>query len=118
MRPAELGYAIAVIASLAFFGFPAHAGPDRAHVVNVYAWADYFPPSVVEKFQSETGIHVNYTVFDSADTAETALSVGSSNYDIVTMNAAPHLAREIPKGFWRTLDQPQIPNARNADPQC
>ena len=117
MRPAELGYAIAVIASLAFFGLPAHAGPDRAHVVNVYAWADYFPPSVVEKFQAETGIHVNYTVFDSADTAETALSVGSSNYDIVTMNAAPHLAREIPKGFWRTLDQPQIPNARNADPQ-
>jgi putrescine transport system substrate-binding protein len=108
---------LAVIASFVFFGVPAHSAPDRAHVVNVYAWADYFPQSVVEKFQSETGIHVNYTVFDSADTAETALSVGSSNYDVVTMNASPHLAREIPKGFWRTLDQPQIPNARNADPQ-
>jgi putrescine transport system substrate-binding protein len=72
---------------------------------------------VVEKFQSETGIHVNYTDFDSPDTAETALSVGSSNYDIVTMNASPHLAREIPKGFWKKLDQSQIPNARNADPQ-
>jgi len=43
--------------------------------------------------------------------------VGSSNYDIVTMNASPHLAREIPKGFWKKLDQSQIPNARNADPQ-
>jgi putrescine transport system substrate-binding protein len=108
---------LAVIASLVFFGLPTLAAPDRAHVVNVFAWADYFPQSAVDKFQSETGIHVNYTVFDSADTAETALSIGSSNYDIVTMNASPHLAREIPKGFWRKLDQPQIPRALNADPQ-
>lgn len=108
---------LAVIASVVFFGMPTLAAPDRAHVVNLYAWADYFPQSVVDKFQLETGIHVNYTVFDSADTAETTLSVGSSNYDIVTMNASPHLAREIPKGFWKKLDQSQIPNARNADPQ-
>jgi putrescine transport system substrate-binding protein len=33
------------------------------------------------------------------------------------MNASPHLAREIPKGFWKKLDQSQIPYARNADPQ-
>jgi putrescine transport system substrate-binding protein len=108
---------LAVIASLVFVGLPARAAPDRAHVINVYAWSEYFPPSVVDKFQTETGMHVNYTVFDSPDTAETALSVGGSNYDIVTMNASPHLAREIPKGFWKKLDQSQIPNARNADPQ-
>jgi putrescine transport system substrate-binding protein len=84
---------------------------------HIYAWSDYFPESVVQKFQSETGIHVNYSVFDSPDAAETTLSAGSSNYDIVTMNASPHLAREIPKGFWKKLDQSQIPNARNADPQ-
>jgi putrescine transport system substrate-binding protein len=108
---------LAVIVSSVFFSLPTRAAPDRAHVVNVYAWAEYFPQAVVEKFQSETGIHVNLAVFDSPDVAETALSVGSSNYDIVTMNASPHLAREIPKGFWKKLDQAQIPNARNADPQ-
>ena len=110
-------YLRAAIASSVLFGLPAGATPDRAHVVNIYAWADYFPQSVVDKFQAETGIHVNYTVFDSPDTAETALSVGSSNYDIVTMNASPHLAREIPKGFWKKLDQSQMPNGHNADPQ-
>jgi len=108
---------LAVMASFVPFGLPARAAPARDHVVNVYAWSDYFPKSVVDKFQAETGIHVNYTMFDSPDAAETALSVGSSNYDIVTMNASPHLAREIPKGFWKKLDQAQIPNARNADPQ-
>src|ERR1019366_8509739 len=50
-------YLLAVIASFVFFGLPTRAAPDRAHVVNVYAWSDYFPQSVVEKFQSETGVH-------------------------------------------------------------
>jgi putrescine transport system substrate-binding protein len=90
---------------------------DRTHVVNIYAWESYFPKTVIDKFQSETGMHVNYSLFDSPDAAETALSVGSSNYDIVTMNASPQLAREIPKGFWKKLDRAAIPNARNADPR-
>jgi putrescine transport system substrate-binding protein len=118
MNSPSVGNYLLAFAALVFcLEMPARAAQDRAHVVNIYAWSDYFPQSVVEKFQSETGIHVNYTVFDSPDTAETALSVGSSNYDIVTMNASPHLAREIPKGFWKKLDQAQIPNVRNADPQ-
>ncbi len=94
----------------------AHAGNDRQSILNVYAWAEYFPPSVVQKFEAETGIHVNYSVFDSPETAETSLSLGHSNFDIVTMNAVPHLAREIPQHFWKALDTAQIPNARNADP--
>jgi putrescine transport system substrate-binding protein len=90
---------------------------DRAKVLNIYAWAEYFPPAVIAKFQSETGIHVNYTVLDSPETAETILSVGHSDYDLVTMNAAPELAREIPRGFWKKLDLASLPNMRNADPQ-
>ena len=105
---ALIGYCCCVEASMA---------ADRAHVVNVYTWSEYFPKSVVDKFQAETGMHVNLAYFDSPDAAETALSVGSSNYDVVTMNASPHLQREIPKGFWKKLDASKIPNARNADPQ-
>src|ERR1700722_16989595 len=93
------------------------AAADRAKVLNIYAWSEYFPPDLIAKFQAESGIHVNYAVLDSPETAETILSVGNSNYDIVTMNAAPELAREIPKGFWMKLDQAKLPNARNADPQ-
>jgi putrescine transport system substrate-binding protein len=93
------------------------AAADRAQVLNIYAWAEYFPPPLIAKFQAETGIHVNYAVLDSPEAAETILSVGHSNYDIVTMNASPELAREIPKGFWKKLDPASLPNARNADPQ-
>lgn len=110
--------ASAAALGLAFWiGMSCAAAADRAKVLNIYAWSEYFPVSVIEKFQAETGIHVNYAMLDSPETAETILSVGSSNYDIVTMNAAPELAREIPKGFWKKLDQTKLPNARNADPQ-
>ena len=90
---------------------------DRDHVLNVYAWAEYFPAPLIAEFERATGMHVNVTVLDSPDTVETALSAGSSNYDLVTMNASPHLAREIPQGFWRRLDLSKMPNARNADPE-
>jgi putrescine transport system substrate-binding protein len=117
-RPAiiRLHRLLAGIAVGAVLGSAVQAA-DRAHVVNIYAWESYFPKTVIDKFQSETGMHVNYSLFDSPDAAETALSVGSSNYDIVTMNASPQLAREIPKGFWKKLDRAAIPNARNADPR-
>jgi putrescine transport system substrate-binding protein len=117
-RPAiiRLNRLLAGIAVGAVLGSAVQAA-DRAHVVNIYAWESYFPKTVIDKFQSETGMHVNYSLFDSPDAAETALSVGSSNYDIVTMNASPQLAREIPKGFWKKLDRAAIPNARNADPR-
>ncbi len=90
---------------------------DRAHVLNIFAWAEYFPPPLIAQFEAHSGIHVNYTVLDSPEMAETILSAGSSNYDLVTMNAAPELGREIPKGFWKALDWARIPNARNADPK-
>jgi putrescine transport system substrate-binding protein len=93
------------------------AAADRAHVLNIYAWTEYFPPPLIAKFEAESGIHVNYAVLDSPEMAETILSVGNSNYDLVTMNAAPQLGREIPKGFWKVLDRARIPNARNADPK-
>ncbi len=93
------------------------AAAERAKILNIYAWSEYFPASLIAKFQAETGIHVNYAVLDSPETAETILSVGHSNYDLVTMNASPELAREIPKGFWKKLDPASLPNARNADPQ-
>ncbi len=89
---------------------------DRSHIVNVYAWAEYFPPSVIDKFQQATGMHVNLTLLDSVNVAETTMSVGHSNYDVVTMNATPQLVREIPGGYWKKLDRAAIPNAVNADP--
>jgi putrescine transport system substrate-binding protein len=107
---------VALIGIALWFGMSGALAADRAKVLNIYAWPEYFPQSLIAQFQAGTGIHINSTVLDSPDTAETILSVGHSDYDLVTMNASPQLAREIPRGFWKKLDLAAIPNARNADP--
>jgi len=107
---------VAMVGVALWFGMSGAMATERAKVLNIYAWPEYFPKSLILKFEADTGIHVNSTVLDSPDTAETILSVGHSNYDLVTMNASPQLAREIPKGYWKKLDLAAIPNARNADP--
>ena len=89
------------------------AGEER--VLNLYSWAEYFPEDVIAKFEAQTGIRVNYSVFDSNDVAETTLSAGQSGFDLVTVNASPHLGRQIPKGLWRPLDLSRLHNLANVD---
>ena len=42
---------------------PVAAGEEQ--VVNVYNWSDYIDPAMLEKFTAETGIKVNYDVYDA-----------------------------------------------------
>ncbi len=94
---------------------PVYCAQEEA-VLNVYSWAEYFPAPMLRRFEAETGIHVNYTVMDSNDVMETTLSAGHSGFDLVTVNASPHLAREIPKHLWQPLDKAHIRTIGNADP--
>jgi putrescine transport system substrate-binding protein len=90
---------------------------DEIRVLNLYAWAEYFPAAVIQQFETETGIKVNYATLDSNDVAETTLSAGHSGFDLVTVNASPHLGRQIPKGLWLALDLARITHLRNVDPR-
>ena len=92
------------------------AAANAEGILNLYAWADYFPASVIEEFQKTTGIQVNYDVFDSNETLEAKLAAGHSGYDVVVPNASPHLARQIPAGFYQPLDVKRLQNYRNLDP--
>ncbi len=93
------------------------AQSEDGKVLNLYAWAEYFPSIVLRQFEGETGIKVNYATLDSNDVAETTLSAGHSGFDLVTVNASPHLGRQIPKGLWLPLDLARIPNRDNVDPK-
>ena len=53
-----------------------HVETDAEKVVNVYNWSDYIDDTVIDKFQKEYGIHVNYDVFDSNEVLETKLLAG------------------------------------------
>ena len=107
-------------------GAPAASAPAAApagavdtgeeKVLNVYNWSDYIDPTVLEGFTRETGIKVNYDVFDSNEVLETQLLAGSTGYDIVVPSAS-FLERQIKAGVFQKLDKSLLPNLKNLDPE-
>jgi putrescine transport system substrate-binding protein len=94
----------------------APGGGPEDKILNVYNWSDYIEPSVLAEFTKQTGIKVNYDVFDSNAVLETKLLTGHTNYDVV-VPSAPFLKRQISAGVFQKLDKSQLPNLKNLDPQ-
>ncbi len=83
--------------------------------VNVYNWSDYIDPAVIEDFTAETGIAVNYDVFNSNDIVETKLLAGGSGYDVVVLSDI-YVFRTIEAGALLPLDKGKLPNLRHMWP--
>lgn len=98
---------------LAVLGAPERAD---AETLNVYNWNDYIAEDTLDRFTAETGIAVNYDVYDSLELLEQKLLVGRSGYDIIVPTARPTLARLITAGAVQKLDKAKIPNLANLDP--
>jgi putrescine transport system substrate-binding protein len=97
--------------------FAGGASAQEEKRLNIYNWSDYIAEDTVPKFEKQTGIKVNYDVYDSNDVLEAKLSAGHSGYDVVVPSAAPYLAREAVAGIFRTIDKAALKNYGNLDPQ-
>ena len=86
-------------------------------VVNVYNWTDYIDPAVLERFTAETGIKVQYDMYDSLETLEGKMLAGKSGYDIIVPTSEPTFSRLIAAGALQKLDRSRIPNLANLDPK-
>lgn len=94
-----------------------HAADARQRTVNVYNWNDYIGPDTIAQFQAETGIRVNYDVYDSNDILEAKLLAGRSGYDVVFPTAKPYAERHIHAGLYLPLDREKLPHLANLDPK-
>ncbi len=103
-------FAVVVAASL-----PGSAAEEK--LLNIYNWSDYIAPDTVAKFEAETGIKVNYDVYDSNEVLEAKLLAGKSGYDLVVPSASPFLARQIKAKVYRKLDKAKLKNYDNLDKQ-
>jgi putrescine transport system substrate-binding protein len=86
------------------------------NVVNVYNWSDYIAEDTVAKFEAETGIKVNYDVFDSNELVEAKLLAGGSGYDVVVPSGF-FLERQVAAGLFLPFDKAKLPNLANMDPE-
>ncbi|MCF8482468.1 MAG: polyamine ABC transporter substrate-binding protein [Rhodospirillum sp.] len=97
----------------ALFAGQAFAAEEK--VLNVYNWSDYIAEDTLAKFEAETGIKVNYDVYDSNELLESKLLAGHSGYDIVVPTDHT-FSRLIAAGILQKLDKSKIPNFANLDP--
>ena len=86
-------------------------GPN---VVNVYNWADYIHPDVLDMFEAETGIKVNYDLYDSSEVVDVKLLTGNSGYDVV-VHSNRFSERLAPIGIYEKLDMSRFENLGNLD---
>ena len=85
-------------------------------VLNIYNWSDYVAPDAVENFEKETGIKVNYDVYDSNEALEAKLMAGSSGYDLVFPSNS-FIERQIKAGVYEEIDKSKLSNYGNLDQQ-
>ncbi|WIY53149.1 polyamine ABC transporter substrate-binding protein [Devosia sp. YIM 151766] len=84
-------------------------------VLNVYNWSDYIAEDTIANFEAETGIKVNYDVYDSNEIVDAKLLAGNSGYDIV-VPSGNFVERQIKFGLIAPLDKSKLPNLSNLDP--
>ena len=89
---------------------------ETERTINVYNWGEYIDESILEEFEEETGIHVNYKTFASNEMLYSAIKGGGNNYDVI-FPSDYMVARMREEGMLRELDYSKIPNAANIDPR-
>ena len=78
-------------------------------VVNVYNWFDYIDDSVLEQFEAETGIHVNYICFTTNEEMMVKLDSDRGKFD-VAFPSEYCIQRLINNDMLLELDFSKIPN--------
>ena len=56
--------------------------PEPEGELFIYNWADYIGEDTISKFESQTGVKVTYTFFDSAETMNATINAGNSGHDV------------------------------------
>lgn len=85
--------------------------PPLAEEITLYNWAEYMPESVLQAFTQETGIRVNYVVYESQEEAAANLQAGEV-YDVVVLER-DYVPDLIQAGKLAQIDYRHVPNFKN-----
>lgn len=79
-------------------------------VVNVFNWEDYIDESVLQMFEEETGIHVNYMCFTTNEDMIVQVEANPGAFDLC-FPSEYIVERMMAKGMLAELNYDNIPNA-------
>lgn len=88
----------------------------NAQVLNVYAWGGELPASLIQKFEAQTKIHVNYSTYDANETLYTKLKVSSNNVFDIILPSSYFVERMKKQNMLEKIDKKLLPNLKNLAP--
>lgn len=89
---------------------------EQKTVINVYNWGDYVAPGVIEKFEEEFGIKVNYEECSSNEEMLTKIETGGTSYDVI-LPSDYMIETMRNRNLLMELDYSNIPNFANIGEQ-
>ncbi|WP_419420616.1 ABC transporter substrate-binding protein [Legionella sp. D16C41] len=97
---------------LCLFSAVVHA---TSPVVNVYVWGGEIPKEVVQRFEKETGIRVNFSTYDSNETMYAKLKASrQAVYDVI-LPSAYFVERMRNQNMLTKIDHRMLPDIINLD---
>src|SRR4030095_16807021 len=102
-----------LVALTALLGLAAPPPPAAgAEELNLFAWSEYVPQSVLDGFTKETGVQVNYETYGSNEEMLAKLMAGAASYELIqpyeyTIEALVKEKQLVP------LDHSKLPNLKN-----
>lgn len=82
-------------------------------VVNVYVWGGEIPKSLIQSFEQHSGIHVNFSTYDSNETMFAKLKASHKPVYDVILPSGYFVERMKQQGMLERLDHQHIPNLSN-----
>ncbi len=87
---------------------------EQKTVLNVYNWGDYIDESVLDDFEEEYGIEINYETFATNEDMYVKIKSGGSNYD-VAFPSDYMIEKMIKEDMLLKIDMNNIPNYKHID---
>jgi spermidine/putrescine transport system permease protein len=104
---------IAILCSLILFtGCSSRSKIQYEGEVNIYNWSEYLPKAVIDKFEQEYKIKVNYAEYSSNEEMLAKIMAGGSRYDIAV--ATDYMVDVmIKQNLLHEINHQNVPNFKN-----
>lgn len=104
-------FAAALLSAVLLAGlFSACGGKsEEEKTVNVYNWGEYIDMSLLDEFEKDTGIKVNYNTYESNEQMYSVLKQGGVSYDVV-IPSDYMISRMIDEDMLEPINFGNVPN--------
>lgn len=87
---------------------------EKQRVVNVCSWGEYIDTDLIDQFEEETGIKVNYQTAESNETLYSLLKSGGADFDVIVPSDYM-ISQLIEEDMLAELNYDNIPNFSKID---